>query len=432
MADLFAWVKREPVCAQLLGDLELRASADGGAGGLGVFSRAAAAPGDVLLRVPLSGCFTLANARMRDDEATMAALASLARHGPQCKLAAMVALEIERDSHKEWIDCWPRPIEGSLGWAADGAEWRRLAAGLGEGGVRALHEQHSTMAARAWADAFEPLGSPSRERWTYALSMVLSRALDLRVNDESQLAIVPLVDMLNHTRSEADSCHLRFNTEAQAFELLASAPIQPNDELRICYGRKGNAELLACYGFALPDNEVDRLVLQLPFGAPDEPPMVTMHKMAMLPSQVIKALNLRQAETGGGRVAQLEAHWEDAVESGDKSAKSRGRQEAALAEEMVLLLRLSALGAEDLPAIALAFEGQPVSVDAEARAWEQLRSLCAEAEARVGPLGAADETPLAGDDAITVLEGGLRELAAATHRLALRRAAAPASSNAAL
>lgn len=401
--------------------VELRASPDGGAGGLGAYARSAAAVGDVLIRVPLSGCLTLASPQLREAEGTMRALEALelARSSPQCKLAAIVAAELARSSSTfaPWLERWPRETEGSLGWSADGTEWTRLAAGLGERGVRALHEQHLAMATRAWEGVLEPLagradaaglGALTWERWTYSLSMVLSRALDLRANDESQLAIVPLIDMLNHTAAETDSCHVRYDPGSRSFELVASAPICAGDELRICYGPKSNAELLACYGFALGENGADRLSLSLPFGLPDEPQMVTMHRMAVLPSPMIKAMNLRpHGGEGGARVAQLEAHWDEQ------------RQEARLADEMLLLLRLSVLGMEELPLLALALEGQPVSGEAEARAWERLGALCAEAlsaEAlpRHGEGGAAGSS-------IDVLDRSLRELAEATQRLARRQ-----------
>jgi len=406
---------------QIVADVELRESTDGGTGGLGVYARAAAASGDVILRAPLRGCLTLANPRLREGAETMGLLCELARHGAQCKLAAMVAIEMTRRSiaFAAWLERWPRPIEGSLGWRAGGEEWRRLAAGLGDRSVRVLHEQHLAMASRAWTEVIEPsvsraaaggestgepdaVGSLTWERWLYALSMVLSRALDLRVNDESELAIVPLIDMLNHTRSSADSCHVRFDPSAQAFELVASVPITEGAELKICYGAKGNEELLACYGFALGENGADRLGLALPFGRPDEPQILTMHRMAMLPSPVVKVINLREVE-GSGRVATLEVHWDEQ------------RKEARLADEMLLLLRLSVLDMGDLPSITLALEGEPVSADAEARAWS---ALCTAAAAA---LDASQQREAAVDDSIDVLDRSLRELAEAVRRLALRK-----------
>jgi hypothetical protein len=407
--------------ADVLIETDLTRSGDGGAGGLGVFARAPIAAGDVIFRVPVSACLTLANPALREDAEMLELLGALAREGPVCKLAAMVAVEAARRPTmlEPWLERWPAATEGSLGWADGGREWASLgwADGLGLAAVRLLHEQHLAVATRAWQAVLEPCalraaagegGSAALARlswpgWLYAFSMVLSRALDLRANgDESQLAIVPLIDMLNHTASATDSCAVRFERASQAFELVAAAPIGAGAELRICYGDKGNEELLACYGFALEANRHDRLGLVLPFGLPAEPPMVTMQKLAMLPSAFARALNLR-ATADGARVASVELVWDE------------GRAEARLPEEMVLLLRLCVLGAPDLPQLARVLEGFPVSADAEARAWAHLADACARAgEGVLGERGEGAEA------AIGAYNRGLAELLAAARRLSER------------
>jgi hypothetical protein len=409
---------------QTLLSAELRASTDGGAGGLGLFAGASASAGDVLLRIPLGACLSLANPRVREDEDMMDLLAELTRGESVCNLALVVAMEMAArptTALEPWLERWPAATEGSLGWAEDGPEWAAISGGPGEGPVRVLHAQHVEMATKVWAHVIQPriaraaagegegassrLGKVTEERWLYAVSMVLSRALDLRVNDESQLAIVPLIDMLNHTASDMGSCRVRFDPASQAFELVAAAPIAAGDELRICYGRKGNEELLACYGFALQTNRFDRLGLSVPFGRPDQPQILKMTVLAMLPSAYVRRL---EGQPGSSRSVDVYLTWDEE------------RREALIADEIVLLLRLCVLGVEDLTAIPRALQGQPVTADAEARAWALLASKCKDwLEARhPEPEGPASAH---GGGSIDVFNEGLKELVAAGQRLAQRR-----------
>ena len=83
----------------------------------------------------------------------------------------------------------------------------------------------------------------------------IARAADNLLCGYDRLAIVPLVDMMNHRVTP--SAYLSYDAAARAIVVKAYIALEAGAAVSICYGEKENAELLASYGFALARNPAD-------------------------------------------------------------------------------------------------------------------------------------------------------------------------------
>ncbi|KZS93388.1 SET domain-containing protein [Sistotremastrum niveocremeum HHB9708] len=121
-----------------------------------------------------------------------------------------------------------------------------------------------------WADAF------TWERYKTAATYLSSRAFPSSLlssspslsDPNSTPVLLPGVDSLNHSRGQPVSWVVSNLSNAPteerlAISLVSRADIHPNSEILNNYGLKSNAELILGYGFALPKNPEDTLVLKL-------------------------------------------------------------------------------------------------------------------------------------------------------------------------
>jgi histone-lysine N-methyltransferase SETD3 len=99
----------------------------------------------------------------------------------------------------------------------------------------------------------------SLEAFQWAMSMLLSRAIDLR--ETGELALVPYADLLNH--SPYCSAYFFYNevpfSKEREVVLYADRSYAKNDQVLISYGQKSNAELLLLYGFVVDRNLFDEV-----------------------------------------------------------------------------------------------------------------------------------------------------------------------------
>jgi len=88
--------------------------------------------------------------------------------------------------------------------------------------------------------------------------------------------LVPGVDSLNHARAQPVSwvvSHPPFAAESQGtISLVARTAVDGGTEIFNNYGPKPNSELLLGYGFTLPDNPDDTIVLKIGGGASEDAP----------------------------------------------------------------------------------------------------------------------------------------------------------------
>ncbi|KAH9071581.1 SET domain-containing protein [Lactarius deliciosus] len=105
-------------------------------------------------------------------------------------------------------------------------------------------------------------------------STLLSTSPSLFQNPDSYPVLIPGVDSLNHARAQPVSwvvSHTPSAAESQGtISLVARTAVDGGAEIFNNYGAKPNSELLLGYGFTLPDNPDDTIVLKIGGGAGDD------------------------------------------------------------------------------------------------------------------------------------------------------------------
>ncbi len=118
--------------------------------------------------------------------------------------------------------------------------------------------RHVLLQEHAWLRAaIPPLATLSAEEWLRARALVSSRTF--AVDRDGNEALVPFADLFDHAPGGAVS----WRCDEDAFELFAKAAIPADAPLHIDYGPKQNVRLFLYYGFVLPDNPVEGVVLDL-------------------------------------------------------------------------------------------------------------------------------------------------------------------------
>jgi len=102
-------------------------------------------------------------------------------------------------------------------------------------------------------------------------STLLSRTPSLQSSSLTKPILLPGIDALNHGRGQPVSWVVSYpdinddNTtlKAPSISLVLHAPAAPGQELLNNYGAKPNSELILGYGFSLPQNPDDTIVLKV-------------------------------------------------------------------------------------------------------------------------------------------------------------------------
>ena len=323
------------------------------------------------------------------------------------------------DDVSPWTALWPPAPVGGWGYGAEAwasLSWCAEAA--------ALHDEQSRAAKLAYTERIEPhfgglsQACPSWERFVWALSMVSSRAAALHMSGvagseagsaheraDRRLAIIPLVDLLNHrvTPTAVLTFDPGFLPAGGAFVIRTVGPVRAGSTLTICYGTKENAELLTAYGFALRRNPSDTACLKVQLRADD--PLRAL-KMQMAPRGMAELYESVEQ----GRVVMGALSWIRLDEPRD--AEGRPRAETAAAEgggatlgeeELMELIPIADSSLVLVVAIAAASSmGEVVSAmsglmgggtTAQPDTWLMVGQACAEALAALPEAGsvAADE-----------------------------------------
>ncbi|KAI9467327.1 hypothetical protein BJY52DRAFT_1201632 [Lactarius psammicola] len=108
-------------------------------------------------------------------------------------------------------------------------------------------------------------------------STLLSTSPSLIQSTNSYPVLIPGVDSLNHARAQPVSWVVSHTPSAVAesqgtISLVARTAVDGGAEIFNNYGAKPNSELLLGYGFTLPDNPDDTIVLKIGGGAGDDAP----------------------------------------------------------------------------------------------------------------------------------------------------------------
>jgi len=181
--------------------------------------------------------------------------------------------------------------------------------------------------------------------WLWALSNVWSRSFYLELPDgEDQFScssvqrdaagprhgclMLPYCDYINHNDRPTG---FQVDYAATQITLQATQSYQAGEQVLDCYGPKPNATLLLNYGFCVPDNRHDSIVLcvKQPAAEPDTEPELVTTKSQLLTGHHLQE-TLHCAVTGTDLLpAELLAfmriaHLESAAEAQSASGKLRG------------------------------------------------------------------------------------------------------------
>jgi hypothetical protein len=102
----------------------------------------------------------------------------------------------------------------------------------------------------------EALGGATKELYTWALSVVYSRSLEITRKDKHTRCIVPVLDMANHNPHSGavsfDTFH--YDDATDCISLRAHADLKAGEECYAVYGVYPNSKLIYNYGFVVLNN----------------------------------------------------------------------------------------------------------------------------------------------------------------------------------
>lgn len=162
---------------------------------------------------------------------------------------------------------------------------------------------------------------PSFEKFSDMLAAVTSRAFQIGTT-EQDVAIVPMLDLGNHTRGKSTSklgkknVSYQYDASKNAMIVTSTVDIDPGESIRLTYGAKANAQLLLNYGFCIPNNIE-------PDGSSNDILEFRANSSLQGASSHSKSISLRagpKSYTYGGFVAALEDYF--ASEGGEGHGSS--------------------------------------------------------------------------------------------------------------
>ncbi|KAJ1664535.1 hypothetical protein EV178_004048 [Coemansia sp. RSA 1646] len=239
--------------------------------------RQAALSGSPLVHVPASLIITAAVAIQSDI--VRACLGCVDESGEALQLALFVLTERARGATSAWhwyVDYLPESGVGALFFDAASREALsatplRMAA---DAKLRQLHTQYDAFSSvlYEWKTVHSVSGPVDYEAYKWANFIVLSRAVSLQstgdkdclsVHAGSDRALVPLLDMLNHSSEPLAHWSVGVDGAVSVFangspdHQCLGASVGPSIELCFSYGDKSNTEWLYEYGFVPESNDHD-------------------------------------------------------------------------------------------------------------------------------------------------------------------------------
>ena len=380
--------------------------------GLGLTAKTDLLEDAVAIAVPLAATLMV---RPEAGDAAFAPLLSRLHQVHGLALTLCLASADEQRGVGPWLALWSEAPVG--GWGMTEAEWAELGwcKELTE-----LHKQQNTDAKRAYdehivphfADLGKPGSCPTWERFVWAASMVLSRAMGIDMSGDKRLVLTPYIDLLNHRLgSNARLCFEHADSSGgDRIVVRTRTAVAAGEPLTITYGLKPNAELIDSYGFALAVNPHERATLRIPLGA-DDP--LRAKKLAMLPSGV------GRAEDG---VLSGTLCWEEAEAGGAGDGDGDGDGGAAptephFAPELQLLLAVVSAG--DIGELFAAMGGMGGGGPAS---WQLVARCCDAQLAQLDARSGGAEAEGAAESAESAMAGAAVEARRALLTHAARRA----------
>ena len=135
------------------------------------------------------------------------------------------------------------------------------------------------------------MGGASIETYTWAISVVYSRALGITRDGVYVRVIPPIIDMANHHPEAATEAAetLSYSSIDDTLLLISNKSRSPGQECHAFYGNYSNSKLLYSYGFVVP-HLPPRAIDMWPVLTPDIP-------FAEVKQQIIQSNDLTKNQT---------------------------------------------------------------------------------------------------------------------------------------
>jgi len=250
--------------------------------GRGLLARRDVSDGDNLLKVPMNLCLTKESARkaLGKDVLPREINEYLA---VACQLIHERYVMGEKSFWKPYIDVLPETedVNPTFTWSDEDLSFLSGSPVIAASKSLQMKLEREYLAllggedglCNKYPDRF-PKEHFTPENWTWAFTMLFSRAIRLRSLKEGEtLAMVPYADLINHSPFSQAYIDAReggdwlFKNGEEEIILFADRGYRRMEQIYISYGQKSNAELLLLYGFAVernPYNSVDVTVAIAP------------------------------------------------------------------------------------------------------------------------------------------------------------------------
>jgi len=178
-----------------------------------------------------------------------------------------------------------KPLKGSYALSSAINQYRSI--------VRQFCMVYQLLHGTQQKSAIEKIPREARDNFTFdnyrwAVSAVTTRQNKIPGSDccsgstcssqNSTLALIPLWDMFNHDDGPITTT---YNDKKDQVECLAMRSFKEGEQATICYGSRGNSDLLIHNGFLITDNPFDKV--KIPFGISPKDPLY--HKKLQLLSK---------------------------------------------------------------------------------------------------------------------------------------------------
>mmetsp|Transcript_31053 Transcript_31053/g.58223 ORF Transcript_31053/g.58223 Transcript_31053/m.58223 type:complete len:318 (+) Transcript_31053:30-983(+) len=227
---------------------------DSDLGGRGLFAANPLAARQKVLSLPLEACLSSADASVAELPVN-----SLFR------LTELLCAELEKGEVSRWA-CWFRSLPDQTGsWP----EWREAELLEAQRGPARFFQEAVELARKLpqWYKQLSQIlpgstiaGLDDKASFRRALAILFSRRFGIQCEDAKIAVCVPFGDMINHSATDS-SVDVQYDQASGRLAFVASREIAAGEELLICYGEFDNMELCTNHGFTLPNNPLDKVVL---------------------------------------------------------------------------------------------------------------------------------------------------------------------------
>eukprot|EP01102_Stenamoeba_stenopodia_P008439 TRINITY_DN2426_c0_g1_i2.p1 TRINITY_DN2426_c0_g1~~TRINITY_DN2426_c0_g1_i2.p1 ORF type:complete len:419 (+),score=87.50 TRINITY_DN2426_c0_g1_i2:64-1320(+) len=116
---------------------------------------------------------------------------------------------------------------------------------------------------KVFGDVHDPhsMYSYSNFQWAWMVIQTRSCFMELDKAKNDNCVVVPFADMLNHSNSV--NSEAAYNETTQSYEIRTLTEFKKGEEVYICYGNHGNAQLMRYYGFTARPNPDDSVIVNL-------------------------------------------------------------------------------------------------------------------------------------------------------------------------